>query len=171
MIYIFWDCFYFLLTFPERVIWLFPFLLVGCTEIYLDGEQWNDGLLATIRERVWHQIMKFYFDFIFSFHIHFRNLLIEIRTIDAKRQFMPIQYIASCCGWLMLLDCPSFIRFIWKLRERPCLRMQICCHKKKSPIKLEPRYVFHGDARWWFFGIARCMWDLWIWELLIERIL
>ena len=29
----------------------FPFL--NSTEVCLDTEQWNDGLLATIRERVW----------------------------------------------------------------------------------------------------------------------
>lgn len=27
-------------------------LLFFLTELYLDGEEWNDGLLATIRERV-----------------------------------------------------------------------------------------------------------------------
>lgn len=61
-----------------------PFFFVGSAEVYLDGEQWNDGLLATIRERVWHQIIKFYFDFFFKdFTFILENLLIEIRTIDA----------------------------------------------------------------------------------------
>lgn len=31
---------------------LSPLFFVGFAEICLDGEQWNDGLLATIRERV-----------------------------------------------------------------------------------------------------------------------
>lgn len=28
--------------------------LLSSAEVCLDGEEWNDGLLATLRERVWH---------------------------------------------------------------------------------------------------------------------
>lgn len=40
-----------------QVVWFSSVLINICfsfiLEIFLDGEQWNDGLLATIRERVW----------------------------------------------------------------------------------------------------------------------
>lgn len=63
--------------------------LLFFVEIYLDGEQWNDGLLATVREQVWlfdcylpFLLMFWYLSLMFSIVITCLNFIVDVHDYD-----------------------------------------------------------------------------------------